>query len=56
MATVTSRGLIVAEIGVEGVGIGITERSAIIPARVNAQVVKKPKAVCSLFRELCILV
>jgi len=40
-----SVGFMVALSGLVGEGIGMRERTAIMLARVNAQVVKKPKAV-----------
>ena len=45
MTTWMSLAVILAEGCDVGVGSGMRLRNAIIPARVNAQVVKKPKAV-----------
>ena len=38
-----------------GVGIGITERTAMSAARVKAQDVKKPKAFCTRVMVLCMM-
>lgn len=51
-----SRGVMVAEMRLGGVGRGRREMNAIMPARVKAQVVKKPKVVWRRLREECIVV
>lgn len=50
-----SRGVIVADIFLGGVGRGMREMKAIMPARVKAQVVKKPKVVWRRLREECMV-
>lgn len=50
-----SRGVIVADIFLGGDGRGMREMKAIMPARVKAQVVKKPKVVWRRLREECMV-